>query len=109
ARRGRPTVGPGDALIGVAVVGLVVGAMFVALTNTQTICWNARSTPAGVVYERIPVQQEFGPIGGDTGIVASGCAGGQPTNEGTALTSTLLVGAMAIAAEAARTGRSPDA
>ncbi|TMC63598.1 MAG: hypothetical protein E6J17_04925 [Chloroflexi bacterium] len=109
ARRGRPAVGLRDAVTGIAVVGLVLGAMFAALTNTQTICWNARSTPTGVVYERIPVQQEFGPIGGDTGIVASGCAGGQPTIEGTALTSTLLVGAIAIAAEAARTGRSPDA
>ena len=109
ARRGRPAVGLRDAVTGIAVVGLVLGAMFAALTNTQTICWNARSTPTGVVYERIPVQQEFGPIGGDTGIVASGCAGGQPTIEGTALTSILLVGAIAIAAEAARTGRSPDA
>jgi hypothetical protein len=106
ARRGRPPVGLLDALIGVAVVGLVLGAMFVALTNTQTICWNARSSPTGVVYERIPVTNEFGPIGLETGIVSSGCAGGQPTVQGAALTGVLLIGAVAIAALAARTARS---
>jgi hypothetical protein len=100
--RGRFSVPWREALIGVVVVGLVLGALYSAFANTQTICWNARSTSAGLVYERIPVQQESGPIGGDTGIVASGCAGGQPTIEGAALTGIFLVGAMAIAVQAAR-------
>jgi hypothetical protein len=100
--RGRFSVPWREALIGVVVVGLVLGALYSAFANTQTICWNATSTPTGVVYERIPVQDEFGPIGGDPGIVASGCAGGQPTIEGAALTGILLVGAMAIAVQAAR-------
>ncbi len=101
-RRGQFSVPWREALIGVAVVGLVLGALYSAFANTQTICWDARSTPAGIVSERIPVQDEFGPIGGDTGIVASGCAGGQPTIEGAALTGILLVGAMAIAVQATR-------
>lgn len=96
-----------DAFLGVATVGLVIAAIVAAFANTQTICWNTRSTPAGIVYERIPVQQESGSIGGDTGIVGSGCAGGQPTIQGAALTAVFLVGAIAIAVQATRTGRSP--
>jgi hypothetical protein len=102
ARRGRVSIRPRDALIGIAVVGLVVAAMYAALTNTQTICWNARSTPTGLVYERIPAQEESGVISAESGIVSSGCAGGQPTIEGLALTAVFLVGAIAIAVQAAR-------
>jgi hypothetical protein len=102
--RGRFSVPWRDALIGIAVVGLVLGALYSAFAITQTICWNARATATGVVYERIPVQQESGPIGGDTGIVGSGCAGGQPTIESIALTGVLLIGAIAIALLAARPG-----
>lgn len=104
-RRGAPRVKLADALIAIATIGLVLGALFAALANTQTICWNGRQTPAGIVYERIPVTNEFGPIGLETGIVSSGCAGGQPTIEGAALTAIFLVGAIAIAVQAARTGR----
>jgi hypothetical protein len=87
-----------DALIGVVVVGLVLGATYAALAFTQTICWSARPTPAGLAYERIPVREELGPIGGDTGIVASGCSSGEPTIEGTALAGVLLIGSIAITA-----------
>jgi hypothetical protein len=110
-RRGAPRVGVADAFVGIAVVGLVLGALFAAFANTQTICWNARSTPAGLGYERIPATNEFGPIGLETGIVSSGCAGGQPTIEGAALTGILLIGAIAVAAQAARSSgglRPPD-
>jgi hypothetical protein len=105
ARRGRPTVGVRDAVVGIAVVGLVIGALFAVFSNTETICWNARSTPTGIVYERIPVTNEFGPIGLETGIVSSGCAGSQPTVQGAALTGVLLIGAIAIAVPAARTSQ----
>jgi hypothetical protein len=94
----------GDALLGVATVGVVLAATYSALVNTQTVCWNARSTPAGIVYERIPAQEE-GPVAIDSGVVSSGCAGGQPTVEGTALTGILLIGAIAIAVQAASTRR----
>lgn len=90
-----------DALIGVVVVGLVLGATYAAFAFTQTICWSARQTPGGLVYERIPVSEELGPIGGDTGIVASGCSSGEPTIEGTATAGVLLIGAVAISALAA--------
>ena len=102
-RRPKPT----DFLIGIVVIGLVLGATYAAFAFTQTICGNARQTPAGVVYERIPASEELGPIGGDTGIVASGCSSGEPTIEGTALAGVLLIGSVAISALMATTGRSP--
>jgi hypothetical protein len=107
-RRAARRVTLGDALVGIAIVGLVLAAMYSALANTQTVCWNARSTPAGIVYERIPAQEE-GPVELDSGIVSSGCSGGQPTIEGTALTAIFLVGAIAIAAQTALTRRDPAA
>ena len=108
-RRAAPRLNVADLLIGIAVVGLVIAALYSALANTQTVCWNARSTPGGIVYERIPAQDE-GPVEISSGIVSSGCAGGQPTFEGKALTAVLLIGAIAVAAQAARTSRvSPTA
>jgi hypothetical protein len=101
-RRGNASVGPRDVLITLATIGLVLGALFTAFANTETICWNARSTAAGLVYERIPATNDFGPLGLETGVVGSGCAGGQPTIEGAALTGILLTGAIAIAVQAAR-------
>jgi hypothetical protein len=103
-RRPRPT----DVLIGLAVVGLVLGATYAAFTSTQTICWNARQTPNGLVYQRIPVTEESGPIGGDTGIVASGCSSGEMTLEGTALAGVLLIGSIAMSALTATTTRGQD-
>jgi hypothetical protein len=103
-RRRGASVGWRDALIAGATVGLVLAAMYAAFANTQTVCWNASSTAAGVAYERIPAQEE-GPIELDSGIVSSGCSGGQPTIEGAALTAIFLIGAVAIAALAARTAR----
>jgi hypothetical protein len=99
--RTAPRVDPREALIGIAVIGLVLAAMYTTFANTEMICWNARSTPTGIVYERIPAQ-ESGVISADSGIVSSGCAGGQPTIEGLALTGVFLVGAIAIAVQAAR-------
>jgi hypothetical protein len=106
-RRGALSVGLRGALIGVAIVGLVLGAMYAAFAFTQTVCWTERQTPAGVVYERIPVTNEFGPITIESGIVSSGCSGGEPTVQGAALTGILLIGAIAISALAAQSGRTP--
>jgi hypothetical protein len=102
SRRTTPVAWRGG-LIGIATVGLVLSAAYTAFANTQTICWNIRSTGGGLVYERVAVQEESGPVGGDTGTVGSGCAGGQPTIEGAALTGILVVGAVAVAAAAAWT------
>jgi hypothetical protein len=102
-RNGALRARPRDALVGFVVVGLVLGATYAAFAFTQTVCWNARQTPTGLVYERIPVTDESGPIGGETGIVASGCSSGEPTIEGTALVGVLLIGAVAISAVAAGT------
>lgn len=106
-RSGALRARPKDALTGVVVIGLVIGATFAAFAFTQTVCWNARQTPTGLVYERIPVSDESGPIGGNTGIVASGCSSGEPTIEGAALAGVLLIGSVAISALAATTRRSP--
>jgi hypothetical protein len=103
-RRAARRVSLTDGFIGIATVALVLAAMFSAFANTQTVCWNASSTPAGIVYQWIPAQEE-GPVPIDSGIVSSGCSGGQPTFEGTALTGVLLIGAIAIAVLAALTRR----
>jgi hypothetical protein len=104
-RRTAPRVDPREALIGIAVIGFVLAAMYSTFANTETVCWNARSTPGRIVYERIPAQ-ESGVISAESGIVSSGCAGGQPTIEGLALTGVFLVGAIAIAVQASWTARS---
>lgn len=102
AKRGgeRPQLRLRDALLGLAVTGLVVGALFALFSTTETTCWSARSTPSGLVYDRTPVNMasgEIGPVGGDTGVVASGCDGGQFTLEGAALAGVLLGGAIGLA------------
>lgn len=103
ALRQRPT----DVFVGIVLIGLVLGATYAALAFTQTICWNARQTPSGLVHERIPASEGSGPIGGETSIVASGCSSGEPTIEGTALASVLLIGSIAISALAATTRHLP--
>ncbi len=105
ARRGgeRPRLRLRDAVVGLAVTGLVAGAIVALFLTTETTCWSARSTPSGLVYERTPMNMANGgsseivPIGADSGIVASGCGGGQLTLEGAALAGVLAGGAIGLA------------
>lgn len=105
AKRGgeRPRLRLGDALLGLAVTGLVAGAVVALFSTTETTCWSARSTPSGLVYDRTPANManggssEIGPIGADSGIVAAGCGGGQFTLEGAALAGVLVGGAIGLA------------
>lgn len=99
--RERPRLRPRDGLLGLAVLGLVAGAIVVLFSTTATTCWSARSTPSGLVYDRLPgngASGETGPVGGDTGVVASGCDGGQFTPRGVSLAGVLLVGAIGLSA-----------
>lgn len=103
AKRGgeRTRLRPRDALLGLALLGLVAGAIVGLFSTTATTCWSARSTPSGLVYDRLPVNGatgEISPVGGDTGVVASGCAGGQFTLEGAALAGVLVGGAIGLSA-----------
>jgi hypothetical protein len=101
-RRNAPRVRVLDALVGIAVVALVVGAMAAFFALTEAVCWNERQTPGGVVYERVPGQLDSGAVPADSDIVSSGCSGGEPTIPGAAVTAVLLATAIGVAALAAR-------
>lgn len=96
-RNGALRVRPKDALIGVVVIGLVIGATFAAFAFTQTVCWDDYG--GGNVVVRVvptmPTEESFvAPFGG-------GCSSGEPTIEGTALAGGLLIGSVAISGLAA--------
>jgi hypothetical protein len=90
--------GPRDAVIGVAVIGLVLGATFAAFTFTQTICWDDYGGGNVVVRElpEMPTEvSSVAPFGG-------GCSSGVLTIEGASLAGILLIGAVAISVLSAR-------
>jgi hypothetical protein len=100
---GRRTLRPRlkDAVIGVAVIGLVLGATFAAFVFTQTVCWDDYGGGNVVVrvLPEMPTEQAFvAPFGG-------GCSSGVMTIKGTALAGILLGGAVAISTLSARVSR----
>jgi len=90
-----------DAVLGVGLVALVIAGWVALFSNSVTTCWQARQTPTGLVYERIPQNAAGGPVGGSSGIVAPGCDGGQLTIEGAGLAGVLVIGALGLSGLAA--------
>jgi hypothetical protein len=103
ARRGVPNVRLtlADALLGIAVAGLLVGGAFALFATTRTVCWNTYATPNGAVYQQIPVPvTDIVPVGGTPDAVGGGCDSGALTIEGLGLAAALVLGAVTVAARA---------
>jgi hypothetical protein len=96
ANRSRPTVMPLEAVRGLAIVLLVIGAWAATLALTETTCWVAHGAADGsLVWERIPPSDTLTLELGD---VASSCASGTVTPTGVALAGGLLVASLGVAA-----------
>jgi hypothetical protein len=98
-----------SALVGVALVALVVGAGTVLLTTTESRCWTAYSTPTGTVYRFSPYVGNGGEISVPLDAVGSGCDTGVLTLQGEATAAVLAIGAIALAAIAGRRRPEPAA
>jgi hypothetical protein len=91
-----------DAVVGLVVAALSIGAVFATFTLTETACWVAYDSPGGLVYQRVPpTDTTTGSVGGGDGSVASGCDSGRPSPQGIGLAGVLAVGAIALSALAA--------
>jgi hypothetical protein len=97
ARRGGPRVRltGGEALTGVAIVLLVIGAWAATFVLAETVCWIAHDTPTGITWERIPPTNTL-TLGPDD--VSGGCAGGTITPFGGAVAGGLILLALGVAA-----------
>lgn len=93
----------GDALRGVAIVALVIGAWVATFVLAETTCWIGHGTPGGAIsWERIP-PSNTGTLG--PGDVVSTCSGGTITPAGVGGAGGLVAIAIAIAALPVRRGR----
>jgi hypothetical protein len=97
ARRGapRPGVGIGDALLGIAIVSLVMGGGVALLATTETVCYSVFGTPNDPVYVRVPADT------GELGSVGGGCNGGQVSPMGFGVAAVMVIGAVGLAVQAA--------
>lgn len=95
----RPLIGLGAAL---GIVALVVGAAVVLFATTETQCWRAYRTPTGIEYRDAPGTDETGTISLGTDEIAGGCDSGVLTAGGVAVAAVLSLGAIGVAAAAAR-------
>jgi hypothetical protein len=90
------------AVVGVALVALVVGAGSVVLTTTESRCWTAYSTPTGVEYRFSPYVGNNVEVSVPLDALASGCDTGVLTAQGVATAAVLELGAIALAGVAGR-------
>jgi hypothetical protein len=103
--RGTATASLRDTLVGLAVAGviggLVIGSGWALFSMTETRCWTAYRTPAGIEYRTIP-EADTGEVqlGGDE--IAGGCDSGELTPRGAGLAALLAAAAIGIAALASR-------
>jgi hypothetical protein len=98
---GRATEAPrltrADALLGICLIGLLVGALFAELALTETVCWVAYGAPSRPVYRPVPATDaDVSPVGGPDGSFASGCNSGQPSPQGVGVAGVLDIGAVAL-------------
>lgn len=102
--RGPLHAGPATraALVGLALVGLVVGAGVVLLTSTESRCWTAYSTPGGTEYRFSPYVGNGVQVSVPLDAIASGCDTGVLTARGEATAAVLTLGAIALAGLAGR-------
>ena len=95
------------ALVGVALVVLVVGAGAVLLTTTESRCWTAYATPTGTDYRFSPFVGSGVEVTVPLDAIGSGCETGVFTTQGEAEAGALALAAIALAAIVAR--RRPEA
>lgn len=95
-------------VIGVALVGLVVGSAIALLALTESRCWTAYSTPAGVEY-RISPFVENAEMTVPLDALASGCDTGVLTAQGEVAAAVLALGALTLAGLTTRRREEPVA
>ena len=90
-----------SAVVGVAVIALVVGAGIALLTTTESRCWTAYNSPTGMRYTFSPYV-DSGETSVPTDAVAAGCDTGLLSAQGEATAAALAIGAIVLAGLAAR-------
>jgi hypothetical protein len=90
------------ALIGAALVGLVIGAGAALLTTTQSRCWTAYATPTGTVYRFSPYVGNGVEVTVPLDAIGSGCDTGVLSAQGEAAAAVLALGAIVLAGLAGR-------
>jgi hypothetical protein len=94
------------ALVGVALVGLVVGAGIALFAMTEGRCWTAYASPNGTIYRLAPYVDT-----GETIVppdaMAAGCDTGVLTLQGEGTAAVLALGAIALAGLATRRREEP--
>jgi hypothetical protein len=90
------------AVVGVALVALVVGAGIVLFTTTESRCGTAYATPAGIDYRFSPYVGNGVEVSVPLEALASGCDTGVLTTQGEATAAFLALGAIALAGLASR-------
>lgn len=97
------------AIVGAALIALVIGAGTALLTTTESRCWTAYSTPTGTVYRFSPYVGNGVEVTVPLDAVGSGCDTGVLSAEGEATAAVLALGAIALAGFAGRRRAEPVA
>ena len=85
------------AVLGVALIALVVGAGVVLLTTTESRCWTAYSTPTGTEYRFSPFVGNGVEVTVPLDAIGSGCETGVLSAQGEAIAAVLALGAIVLA------------
>ncbi|HEU0236415.1 MAG TPA: hypothetical protein VFR14_08255 [Candidatus Limnocylindrales bacterium] len=102
ARAAPPASRPTSWLAAMAAAVLAGGSLFALILNTETRCWLAFETAAGMDYRVVSEADAARPLGGPGGPVAAGCDGGEFTARGVLVAAALFGGAVAAAGAASR-------
>lgn len=97
----RPRQRAGGVLLAVGVISLGIGAGWVLLSTTETRCWKAYETSAGIEYQTVP-DPGSGPMTFGRDAIAGGCDGGTLTGRGAAAASVMGLAAIALGAASVR-------
>lgn len=90
-----------------AIVLLVVAAAIGLFGTTETVCWESRQTPAGIVNTKVAPQQANGAVIPGAGAVGGGCDSGALSTAGSAGALALLSIAILVAGQALIRRRGP--
>jgi hypothetical protein len=107
-RRGSdgPRLGGRDALLGVVVLALLLGAWFTHLGVTESACWSGRYDATGnLVWQRIPSTDS---LTLEPGEVVEHCESSSPTTLGRSLSAACLTGAVLVGLGARRRPDDPE-
>jgi hypothetical protein len=85
-----------EAIVATLIVVLVVGAGVALFSTTETRCWAAERTAAGLVYRDVP-ERPGGLIELSGNELAGGCDSGALTARGAAIAALLAASAIAVA------------